>query len=171
MKKNLAAVGLIAGLGIGGVVGVTVFTPGASNAQSGSTPTATAEADTNRVKSPDELANEASGKRGFDRHDSRDAADTNEAALLAKAKITPAQAAAAAITLVPGTARTPDLHDREGTLTYRVDVTTATGDVEVRVDALTGSATIDTNGHGKWGFDHADDGHDGAEWSDTSDRP
>ncbi len=37
-SKSLAGIGLVAGLGIGGLVGVTVFAPGSSNAQTTTSP-------------------------------------------------------------------------------------------------------------------------------------
>jgi Peptidase propeptide and YPEB domain len=81
-----------------------------------------------------------------EQHEAAEAADGTDAKLLAQAKITPDQAEAAALAVAPGTAGVPDIHDRDGVLTYRVDVTTATGNTEVTVDATTGAATIDT-GH------------------------
>ena len=145
VNKNLTALGVVAGLGIGGLIGVTAFSPGASNAQSATASTATA-APGARAKTAEEQANEARGTWGFDRaRDTREAADGNRAALLARAKITPAQAAAAAVAVAPGVAGSPDIHDRDGTLTYRVEVATATGVVEVRVDATTGTAAVDND--------------------------
>ena len=148
MKKNLAAVGVIAGLGIGGLVGVTMFSPGASNAQSTTAPAAPA-APANKGATTDDGDAWHGRDRGGDRAvwEAKEAADGTDAKLLAQAKITPAQAAVAAVAVAPGMAGTPDLHARDGALSYHVEVATATGRVEVRVDATTGAATIDNHGH------------------------
>lgn len=185
MKKNLAAVGVIAGLGIGGLVGVTMFSPGASNAQSTAAPAPAAPGakgpttddgdawhdnrghDDGDAWRNDHGHDDGDGWRGKDRSgdralwEAKEAADGTDAKLLAQAKITPSQAAAAAVVAAPGTAGTPDLHARDGVLSYHVEVATATGRVEVRVDATTGVATIDNHGHDDgeaWrGKDHAND--------------
>ncbi len=173
MKKNLAAVGVVAGLGIGGFVGVTMFSPGASNAQSAA-PAAPAAADAKGATTDDGDAwhdnhghDDGDAWHGKDRSgdravwEAKEAADGTDAKLLAQAKITPSQAAAAAVAVAPGTAGTPDLHARDGALGYHVEVATATGRVEVRVDATTGVATIDKHGHddgdARHGKEHSDD--------------
>ena len=186
MKKNFAALGVVAGLGIGGLVGVTMFSPGAGNAQSTTAPATTAAApattaapgatvapsadakDAKDAKDANDTneANETHGRgAGFDRtaHEAQEATDGTDAKLLAQAKVSPAQATAAAIALAPGTAGTPDIHDRDGGLSYRVEVTTATGVVEVTVDATTGVAALDNEGGG-----HHDRG--GNEAGETADQ-
>lgn len=166
-SKSLAGIGLVAGLGIGGLVGVTVFAPGSSNAQTTTSPAVVAPtpgaitAPTGPGSNDANDANEATethGKGGFDRtaHEAQEATDGTDAALLAKATITPAQATAAALLVTPGTAGIPDIHDRDGGLSYRVEVTMPTGVVEVTVDAKTGVAAIETEGN-----EHHGRGNDG----------
>lgn len=152
-SKSLAGIGLVAGLGIGGLVGITVFAPGTSNAQTSTSPAVVAPApgaSTTPEAPGTNEATETHGKGGgFDRaaHETQEATDGTDAALLAKATITPAQATAAALLVAPGTAAAPDIHDRDGSLSYRVEVTTSSGVVEVAVDAKTGVATIETEGN------------------------
>ncbi len=176
MKKRITALSVAAGLGIGGVVGAVMLAPGASNAQSTTTAAPTAVAPPAVAPNPATTA-EKTGNEATETHDNKnldrtargaqEGTDGSDVALLANAKITPAQAAAAAIALAPGAAGTPDIHDRDNTLTYKVEVTTATGVVEVQVDANTGKAAIEdeTNerhgrGHGRSNTDAA---HEAAE--------
>lgn len=56
-----------------------------------------------------------------------------------------------------------DIHDRDGGLSCQVEVTTATGVVEVTVDATTGVAALDNEGGG-----HHDRG--GNEAGETADQ-
>ena len=53
--------------------------------------------------------------------------------------ITPDQASQAALTAVPGTAATPVLENENGSVVYGVEVTTATGTIDVKVDAGNGT--------------------------------
>ena len=74
-----------------------------------------------------------------------EAAET--ATLTALATTTPADASAAAIAAVPGTAATPELNSEDGFVVYKVVVTTATGDIEVTVDAGNGKVLAYLNAH------------------------
>jgi uncharacterized membrane protein YkoI len=63
------------------------------------------------------------------------------------AKITPDQARQAALGAVPGTASTPVLEDENGNVVYGVEIQTASGTVDVKVDAGNGTVlSQDTGG-------------------------
>ncbi|NDU74969.1 peptidase M4 [Actinomadura sp. DSM 109109] len=81
-----------------------------------------------------------SGKVVTDRADDPDGTE-REAAALRGAKVTAADAAAAALKAVPGHATSADLDGERGRALWEVDVTGADGTVrEVTVDAATGKA-------------------------------
>jgi uncharacterized membrane protein YkoI len=162
-------------IALGALVGSAFIANAVSNAPTtvaSATAGAAAAAPATTVPTPaendgaDEATENHDGKggRGVDRaaHEAQEATDGSDAALLAKAKITPAQATAAAIAVAPGTADAPDIHERDGVLSYDVRIITATGETEVTVDATTGVATVEAEGgdhHG--GRGHGGPGHDG----------
>ena len=66
--------------------------------------------------------------------------ESSEAASLkALVTLTPEQATAAAIAAVPGTAGDVELENENGNVVYGVEVTTANGQVDVKVDPGNGS--------------------------------
>ena len=94
-------------------------------------------------------------------------AETDESAALAPlAKITADRAAAVAIAAVPGTSGTPTLESDGGFVVYKVVVTTATGDIEVIVDAGDGKVLAQEAHHGDGGGPD-----DGNEHVDTNAEP
>jgi uncharacterized membrane protein YkoI len=79
----------------------------------------------------------AEGKEGTEADESP--AEKAEAARFQSlAKITPAQAKAAAVARVGGTATSVELENEDGNLVYGVSVKTAKGEVDVKVDPGTG---------------------------------
>lgn len=72
---------------------------------------------------------------------------TEAAGLQALAKITPDQAKAAALQAVPGTASKVELDNENGNLVYSVEVKTANGDVDVKVDAGNGTILAQDSQH------------------------
>lgn len=68
-------------------------------------------------------------------------------ALQDKAKITPEAAGAAAVKAVPGTVKKVSLDNENGNLVYSVEVQTATGTIDVKVDAGNGKALFRDSGH------------------------
>jgi uncharacterized membrane protein YkoI len=170
------ALGAFAGSGmIASAVTSTQATPAAPTAVTApaavTTPAANAPVEaqsTNEANDANEATEVHTGKGPADRaaHEAQEATDGTDAKLLAAAKITPDQAKAAAIALVPGTADTPDIHDR-GTLSYRVNITNGTIQTEVSVDATTGVATLD-QGRGGHGGHHGNDGPEQNEANETT---
>lgn len=96
--------------------------------------------------------------------------DAGEAARLkGLATVTPDQAKAAATAAVPGKAAKVELESENGNVVYGVEVTTAQGTVDVKVDAgnakVLSQETDDANEHG----DKGDKGGDAAEKGDKAD--
>ncbi len=61
-----------------------------------------------------------------------------QTALLAQAKVSDADARAAALVAKPGTVTESRLDDRHGTLVWHIEIKTATAFADVNVDAITG---------------------------------
>ena len=79
-------------------------------------------------------ANEA--KEADEQNEAESSAEKAEAAQYQKlARITADQARAAAVRAVPGTVETVELENEDGNLVYGVEVKTASGDRDVKVDA------------------------------------
>ena len=111
-------------------------------------------------------AKEQGKEQGKETNDANDAQEQQEsAALAAKAKVTPSEAQAAATKAVPGTAGTPTLENENGAVVYGVEVTTKSGIVDVKVDAVTGKVLSQESGQAE-----GSDGTDKAETGDKGDK-
>jgi hypothetical protein len=130
-RKLLITGGLTVGALLGGY--------GIASAQSGSTsPTAPASSQSGETDSPT-VKSSITAPNGPDQAGGEN--DAAESAALAKlAKITPAQAQAAALAAHPGTAEKVELENDNGSLVYAVAVRTSTGLLDVKVDA--GNAAV-----------------------------
>lgn len=82
-------------------------------------------------------ANEASEREdGEENEETEDRAEGAESERLKSlARITPEQASAAALAQVPGTVKHVELENEDGNLVYGVEVKTANGESDVKVDA------------------------------------
>ncbi|MEA3216814.1 MAG: hypothetical protein QOJ19_2970 [Acidimicrobiia bacterium] len=145
-QKLFIAGGLTVGTLLGGY--------GLASAQSSSSSTTSASADA--ADGPDEAAPYQSSitvpgpANGTD--PSGTASESDESASLAGlAKVTADDAKAAAVAAHPGTARSVELEEEDGNVVYAVTVDTASGSLDVKVDA----------GNAKVLAAHSDDGHDG----------
>jgi uncharacterized membrane protein YkoI len=80
-------------------------------------------------------ANEAneSGKKGEEAEDKAEGAESER--LKSLARITPEQASAAALAQVPGTVKKVELENDDGNVVYGVEIKTANGESDVKVDA------------------------------------
>jgi uncharacterized membrane protein YkoI len=97
--------------------------------------------------------------------------DTAESARLAAlATVTADQATQAATAAVPGTPATPVLENENGNVVYSVHVTTATGVIDVKVDAGNGKVVAQDQGDNE-GSDSANEAKDGAHDVETNDAP
>ncbi|MGQ9756173.1 MAG: PepSY domain-containing protein [Desulfotomaculales bacterium] len=90
------------------------------------------------------------------------------AALEGKAKITPAQAQAAALAAVPGTALKTELDNENGNLVYSVEVKTAQGVKDIKVDAGDGKVLAQENAGDE---EEGGQAKDGAAASETDNGP
>jgi uncharacterized membrane protein YkoI len=81
--------------------------------------------------------NEAAGsKEGEKGEEAEDKAERTESEGLKRlARITPEQAQAAALAQVPGTAKKVELENEDGNVVYGVEIKTANGESDVKVDA------------------------------------
>ena len=173
-----AVLGLFAGgAGIASAVSTTTSAPIATIAPAAPAPAA----DTNAADPAGNEGNEADEPNGG--NDQQDADETaisgsvtapaestgtedhaaEDAALAKLATITPDQASAAALVAVPGTVGDVKLKDEDGFVVYSVDVTTATGDVEVVVDAGNGAILGQ-----EAGGEHGDGDHGGRSNTDPA---
>lgn len=82
-------------------------------------------------------ANEANeSKDGEDSEEAEDRAESSESeGLKTLAKITPEQAQNAALAQVPGTVKKVELENEDGNVIYGVEIKTANGESDVKVDA------------------------------------
>jgi uncharacterized membrane protein YkoI len=80
-------------------------------------------------------ANEAneSGKKGEEAEDKAEGAESER--LKSLARITPEQASAAALAQVPGTVKKVELENDDGNVVYGVEIKTANGESDAKVDA------------------------------------
>ena len=82
-------------------------------------------------------ANEANeskeGKKGEEAEDKAEGAESER--LKSLARITPEQAQAAALAQVPGTVKKVELENEDGNVVYGVEIKTANGESDVKVDA------------------------------------
>jgi uncharacterized membrane protein YkoI len=98
-----------------------------------------AEADESEGAEGDEAAeaNEASesqdGEQGEESEDRAEGAESER--LKSLARITPEQAQSAALAQVPGTVKKVELENEDGNVVYGVEVKTASGEQDVKVDA------------------------------------
>jgi uncharacterized membrane protein YkoI len=91
----------------------------------------------NKEENEADETNEA--KESHDREDGDEAEDKAEGAeserLKSLARITPEQASAAALAQVPGTIKKVELENEDGNVVYGVEIKTANGESDVKVDA------------------------------------
>jgi uncharacterized membrane protein YkoI len=79
-------------------------------------------------------ANESKeGEKGEETEDKAEGAESER--LKGLARITPEQASAAALAQVPGTVKKVELENENGNVVYGVEITTANGESDVKVDA------------------------------------
>ena len=79
-------------------------------------------------------ANESKdGEKGKEAEDKAEGAESER--LKSLARITPEQASAAALAQVPGTVKKVELENEDGNVVYGVEIKTANGDSDVKVDA------------------------------------
>ena len=145
-KKAVAGAGLVAALALGGG-GIAFATTGASAPPSGSDTAEASSSVVGTIPAPPETetqdGTEAPGTETADDNgagqDAGDAAETS--AFQALATVTEAEATAAAVDAIPGTAGKVELDNANGYVVYSVEVTAADGSVtDVTVDA--GNATV-----------------------------
>ena len=130
-------------------VGVTVGAAGIANATTSSVPATTttsvsAPADAPEAGDTADTAGDAADEPAYQssvtvpQAANETAGESNDTATLAPlAKITVEQAKQAALGAVPGTVLSAQLEDENGNVVYGVEVTTASGTVDVKVDAGT----------------------------------
>ena len=132
-QKFLFTAAAAAGLAAGGVgiasAATTLSTPAPASA------TAESPSYTGSVTVPD---------NGKDTGTGNETAESSQ--LQGLAKITPDQARQAALGAVPGTASTPVLEDENGNVVYGVEIQTATGTADVKVDAGNGTVLSQDTG-------------------------
>jgi uncharacterized membrane protein YkoI len=79
-------------------------------------------------------ANEAKkGEKGEEAEDKAESAESERLTILAR--ITPEQASAAALAQIPGTVKKVDLENEDGNVVYGVEIKTANGESDVKIDA------------------------------------
>lgn len=159
MRNKLLASATIGMLLLGGAIGVGVlvgYTTSVRAAAAAQTPATAAPAQsadeqqggqptyTSSVQAPDP---QDTADNGTDANEPSKGEDGADAALQALAKITPDQAKTAALAAVPGTVVKVDLDNENGNVVYSVEVKTANGATEVKVDAGDGKVLAqDTQG-------------------------
>jgi len=153
IAAGIAGLAVLAGLGIGATV---------------------AQAGGNAGDGQDDpaLNSSVTAPAGPDHEGDSDAAEAAESRdLEALATVTPAEAEAAALAAVPGTAATPELENENGSVVYGVEVTKDDGTVvDVKVDAGNGDVLAqETDGPDGADGNEADEGPEGAEGSAGSD--
>ena len=90
--------------------------------------------------SEDNEANETGGDAEGNESDTEDQAEVAESARLQSlATITPEQAKSAALAQVPGTVQKVELENEDGNVVYGIEIKTAGGERDVKVDAGNGS--------------------------------
>jgi uncharacterized membrane protein YkoI len=80
-----------------------------------------------------EAAKSKEGKKGEEAEDKAEGAESER--LKSLARITPEQAQAAALAQVPGTVNKVELENEDGNVVYGVEIKTAKGESDVKVDA------------------------------------
>jgi uncharacterized membrane protein YkoI len=95
------------------------------------------EGDENKEENEAAEANEANeskeGEQGEEAEDKAEGAEGER--LKSLARITPEQASAAALAQVPGTVKKVELENEDGNVVYGVEIKTASGESDVKVDA------------------------------------
>jgi uncharacterized membrane protein YkoI len=105
----------------------------------------------NKEENEGSEANEANeSKQGEDGEEAEDRAEGAEGERLKSlAHITPEQAQAAALAEVPGTVKKVELENEDGNVVYGVEIKTATGESDVKVDAGDGRVLhVEKDGEG-----------------------
>jgi uncharacterized membrane protein YkoI len=90
-------------------------------------------AEENEASEANEANESKSGEKGEEAEDKAEGAESER--LKSLARITPEQASAAALAQVPGTVKRVELENEDGNVVYGVEIKTANGDSDVKVDA------------------------------------
>ncbi len=158
MNRKIVVCVVTGALVLGGVIGLglTRASTAEAGAQADQSPAYTSSI---QVPNAQDNANEkedAKAENGAEKEtgavenktDDGSAGEASEAASLqAQAKITPDQAKAAALKAVPGTVLKAELENENGNLVYGVEIKTADGDVDVKVDAGNGTVLAQDSQH------------------------
>jgi uncharacterized membrane protein YkoI len=90
-------------------------------------------AEENEASEANEANESKEGKKGEEAEDKAEGAESER--LKSLARITPEQASAAALAQVPGTIKKVELENEDGNVVYGVEIKTAEGERDVKVDA------------------------------------
>ncbi|MGB9678861.1 MAG: PepSY domain-containing protein [Thermoanaerobacteraceae bacterium] len=153
MNKKLTAY-VVAGAMALGLAGGVVAHQGIAIAQTNTPPAATSSVSSTDNKNIDEQQPVYKGSISVanpqDNAKDGSAVKDNEAQesaqLASLAKVTPDEAKAAALKVVPGTVSKVELDNENGYLVYSVDITTNNGSVDVKVDAGNGAILAQDKG-------------------------
>jgi uncharacterized membrane protein YkoI len=91
------------------------------------------EAEENETAEADEASEPQNGEQGEETEDRAEGAESER--LKSLARITPEQARDAALAQVPGTVKKVELENEDGNVVYDVEIKTAKGESDVKVDA------------------------------------
>ncbi len=156
IPKPLAVGAVTLGL-FAGAAGIAAATTGQSGADTATTPASASRSAVDHNEGADE-GNDAGETRisgsiaaPAEQQGAEEDSNAEQAALAGLAKISEADAKTAALAAAPGTVNNVRLEDEDGFVVYAVEVTTANGLVEVKIDA----------GNGKVLAQEAGDEHDG----------
>jgi uncharacterized membrane protein YkoI len=90
-------------------------------------------AEENEAAEANEANESKEGEQGEEAEDKAEGAESER--LKSLARITPEQASAAALAQVPGTVKQVELENEDGNVVYGVEIKTASGESDVKVDA------------------------------------
>lgn len=90
-------------------------------------------AEENEAAEANEAGESKEGKKGEEAEDKAEGAESER--LKSLARITPEQAQAAALAQVPGTVKKVELENEDGNVVYGIEIKTANGESDVKVDA------------------------------------
>jgi uncharacterized membrane protein YkoI len=93
-------------------------------------------AEENKAAEANEANESGKDEKGKEAEDKAEGAESER--LKSLARITPEQASAAAVAQVPGTVKRVELENENGNVVYGVEITTANGESDVKVDAGNG---------------------------------
>jgi uncharacterized membrane protein YkoI len=91
------------------------------------------ESEANEGAEANEANESKKGRKGEEAEDKAEGAESER--LKSLARITPEQASAAALAQVPGTVKKVELENEDGNVVYGVEIKTADGEKDVKVDA------------------------------------